>query len=201
MKKIKKKKAFIGALISGISSIAGVIGDSIRAKKEAQLAQERYEKEQGEIYAKEAQATAQALTQEAQNQQYVEQMKSRISFKMGGTKKIKKKKAGLGAEWKNMSSLDKAGDILGGVGGAVSGISSLIGGLTYQPKDYTLKYNDTIQAQAPKIIKDPNQAAQQTILAMQQASAQTYNKNINPILSQARLGAKRVVKKNLNRFK
>ena len=204
MKKIKKKKAFIGSIISGVGAIAGVIGNAVKAKKDADLAQKQYENQQGEIYKKEALDLANTLTQEANSQDYVEQMKNRISFKMGGsckTKRIKKKKAGLGADWNAMSSLDKAGDIIGGVGGAIGGVADLIGGLTHKPKDYSLKYSDPIQAQATKVIKDPNQAAQQTALAMQQASNNPYNKNINPILSQARLGTKLVVKKNLNRFK
>ena len=99
---------------------------------------------------------------------------------MGGkcnTKRIKKKKANLGTEWKEMSVLNKINDITNGIGGAVGGIGGLIGGLTYNPKDYTLKHSDTIVAQQPKVI------------------------NQNPILAQAKLGCKRIKKRNTNRFK
>ena len=102
-----------------------------------------------------------------------------------------------------MSSLDKANDITGGLGGAIGGISGLIGGLTYNPKDYTLKYADPIQAQAPKVLKAPNDIVQQTNLAMQQVANPQMNLNQvqNPILNQAKLGTKRIKQKNLNRFK
>ena len=207
MKKIKKKKAFIGAIINGVGAIAGAIGQGIKAKKDAELQEQQYRNQQGEIYKKEAINLANVLTQEANSQDYVQQMKNRISIdRLGGqhkTKRIKKKKAGLGAEWNKMSSLDKANDITGGLGGAIGGISGLIGGLTYNPKDYTLKYADPIQAQAPKVLKAPNDMVQQTNLAMRQVANPQMNLNQvqNPILNQAKLGTKRIKQKNLNRFK
>ena len=207
MKKIKKKKAFIGAIISGVGAIAGAIGQGIKAKKDAELQEQQYRNQQGEIYKKEAIDFANILTQEANSQDYVQQMKRRISIdRLGGqhkTKRIKKKKAGLGAEWKNMSSLNKANDITGGLGGAIGGVAGLIGGLTHNPKDYTLKYADPIQAQAPKVLKAPNDMVQQTNLAMQQVANPQMNLNQvqNPILNQAKLGTKRIKQKNLNRFK
>lgn len=206
MKKIKKK-AFIGAIISGVGALAGAIGKGIKAKKDAELQQQQYENRQGEIYKQEALNLANVLSQEANSQDYVQQMKNRISIdRLGGehkTKRIKKKKATLGAEWNEMSSLQKTNDIVGGVGGAIGGIADLIGGLAYKPKDYTLKYSDTIQAQTPKIIKTPNDIVQQTNLAMQQVTNPQIRLNQvqNPILSQAKLGTKRVKQKNLNRFK
>lgn len=186
MKKIKKK-AFIGAIISGVGALAGAIGKGIKAKKDAELQQQQYENQQGEIYKQEALNLANVLSQEANSQDYVQQMKNRISMdRLGGehkTKRIKKKKAFIGT--------------------AITGVADLIGGLTYKPKDYTLKYSDTIQAQTPKIIKTPNDIVQQTNLAMQQVTNPQVRLNQvqNPILSQAKLGTKRVKQKNLNRFK
>lgn len=187
MKKIKKKKAFIGAIINGVGAIAGAIGQGIKAKKDAELQEQQYRKQQGEIYKQDALNLANVLTQEANSQDYVQQMKNRISIdRLGGqhkTKRIKKKKAGLG--------------------GAIGGVADLIGGLSYKPKDYTLKYSDTIQAQAPKVFKAPNDMVQQTNLAMQQVANPQMNLNQvqNPILNQAKLGTKRIKQKNLNRFK
>lgn len=187
MKKIKKKKAFIGAIIGGVGAIAGAIGQGIKAKKDAELQEQQYRNQQGEIYKKEAINLANILTQEANSQDYVQQMKNRISIdRLGGqhkTKRIKKKKAGLG--------------------GAIEGIAGLIGGLTYNPKDYTLKYTNPIKAQAPKVLKAPNDIVQQTNLAMRQGANPQMNLNQvqNPILNQAKLGTKRIKQKNLNRFK
>ena len=184
MKKIKKKKAFLGSIFSAI-------GNVVSAQKQAELQQQQFEKQQGLIYKQEAQQLANVLSQEANSQDYVQQMKNRVTLnKLGGehkTKKIKKKKAFLG--------------IANAIGDSLGGAINMIGALTNTPKDYTLQHNDPIKSITPKVIKDPNQAAQQTAFAMQQAYTNQYNKNINPILSQARLGAKRVVKKNLNRFK
>ena len=191
MKKIKKKKAFIGAIINGVGAIAGAIGQGIKAKKDAELQEQQYRNQQGLIYKQEAQQLANVLTQEANSQDYVQQMKNRVTLnRLGGehkTKKIKKKKAFLG--------------IANAIGDSIGGAINMIGALTNTPKDYTLQHNDPIKSIAPKVIKDPNQAAQQTALAMQQAYTNPYNQNINPVLNQARLGTKRVVKKNLNRFK
>lgn len=205
MKKIKKK-AFIGAIINGVGALAEAIGKGIKAKKDAEFQQQQYENQQGEIYKQDALTLANVLSQEANSQSYVDQMKKRISFKMGGnckTKKIKKKKATLGAEWNKMSSLQKTNDIMGGTVGAIGGVADLIGGLTYKPKDYTLKHSDIIQAQTPKIIKTSNDIVQQTNLAMQQGAnpQMRLNQVQNPVLSQAKLGTKRVKQKNLNRFK
>ena len=207
MKKIKKKKAFIGAIISTLGAIGGAIGQGIKANKDAALQEQQHRNQQGEIYKQEAFDLANILTQEANSQDYVQQMKNRISIdRLGGqhkTKRIKKKKAGLGAEWNEMSSLNKANDIIGGIGGAIGGTTGLIGGLTHNPKDYTLKYADPIQVQTPKVIKAPNDIFQQTNLAMQQVANPQMNLNQvqNPILNQAKLGTKRIKQKNLNRFK
>ena len=198
MKKIKKKKAFIGAIINTVGQVAGLIGKGIKAKKDADFQQQQYEDQQGKIYANEALQLGNALTQEANSQSYVDQMKNRISFKMGGnckTKRIKKKKATLGSEWKEMSSLQKTNDIIGGVGGAIGGIGDLIGGLSYKPKDYTLKHSYPIVAQQTKVIKDPNTPIQPIVPQQPQMI------NQNPILAQAKLGCKRIKKRNTNRFK
>lgn len=199
MKKIKKKKALIGTIFNTIGEVVGLIGNKIKAKKDAELQQRQYENQQGEIFRQENQQLANVLSQELNYQDYVQQMKNRVSLnRLGGkcnTKKIKKKKATLGSESKQMSSLNKANDIIGGIGGAIGGISDLIGGLTYNPKDYTLKHSDPIVAQQAKVIKDPNAPIQPIVPQQPQMI------NQNPILAQAKLGCKRIKKRNTNRFK
>lgn len=182
MKKIKKKKAFIGGVFDSIANI-------INQQKQNELQQRQYEKQQGLIFKQENQQLANILTQEANSQGYVQQMKNRISINKLGGKTIKKKKAFLG--------------IANAIGDSIGGAINLIGSLANDPKDYTLKYTDPIQAQAPKVLKAPNDMLQQTNLAMQQVANPQMNLNQvqNPIFNQAKLGAKRIKQKNLNRFK
>ena len=206
MKKIKKK-AFVGTILSAVGTVAGIASKFIKAKRDAKAQEQQYKTQQLEFNRQSNFDLANVLNQEINSQDYVDQMKNKISLdRLGGEhkiKRIKKKKATLGSEWKEMSSMNKVNDIVGGIGGAIGGVTDLIGGLTYKSKDYTLKYSDTIQAQTPKIIKTPNDIVQQTNLAMQQSTnPQTrLNQVQNPILSQAKLGTKRIKQKNLNRFK
>ena len=174
MKKIKKKKAFIGGVFNSIANI-------INQQKQNELQQKQYEDQQGLIFKQEGQQLANVLTQEANSQGYVEQMKKRISMNKLGGKTIKKKKAFLG--------------IANAIGDSVGGAINLIGSLVNNPKDYTLKHSDPIVAQQAKVIKDPNATVQQPIVQQPQII------NQNPILAQAKLGCKRIKKRNTNRFK
>ena len=174
MKKIKKKKAFLGSVFSAI-------GNVVNAKNQADIQQQQYEYQQGEIFKQQEMQKANILTQEANNQQYVEQMKKRISLNKLGGKTIKKKKAFLG--------------IANAIGDTIGGAINMIGTIANKPKDYTLKYSDPIVAQQAKVIKDPNAPIQQPITQQPQMI------NQNPILAQAKLGCKRIKKRNTNRFK
>lgn len=175
MKKIKRnKKAFLGSVFSAI-------GNVVNARNQADLQQQQYEYQQGEIFRQQEMQKANILTQDANNQQYVEQMKNRISFGMGGKKRIKKKKAFLG--------------IANAIGDSIGGAINMIGAIANKPKDYTLKYSDPIVAQQAKVIKDPNAPIQPIVPQQPQMI------NQNPILAQAKLGCKRIKKRNTNRFK
>ena len=194
MKKIKKKKAFIGAIIEGVKDITGTISGVINAKRQADANRAEYERQQGEIYANEALQLGNVLTQEANSQGYVDQMKKRISFKMGG-KKIKKKKCAVGGNVYGGSQVfgqtgnEYAGVANAGITGAT--VSAIIG--AFNPTEtLTLKHNAAVQAQAPKVIKDPIQPI---------VPQQPQMINQNPILAQAKLGCKRIKKRNTNRFK
>lgn len=210
MKKIKKK-AFIGAIIEGVKDITGTIAGVINAKRQADATRKEYERQQGEIYANEALQLGNILTQEANSQDYVEQMKKRITFKMGGNynnrfknkNKIKnKKKANLGTITKVFGQTGNEYSQVANAGITGSTVAAIMGAIN-PTETLTLKQNIPIQAQTPKIIKTPNDIVQQTNLAMQQVTnpQARLNKVQNPILSQAKLGTKRVKQKNLNRFK
>lgn len=223
MKKIKKKKAWLGAVISAIGSIAGAVANGIGAKKDAEAKQDAYENQQGQLFAQNAQKTANIFSQESQNQGYVQQMKDRITYsKMGGNfknrfykSKNKKKKANLGttSEINNTSGGIKntAGGIISGIGNAASGIGGLVTSLAYQPKDYTLQNVDNVTLQTPKIIKNPYNTTEENINQEQQAIKQQNIQMGNQIMQNMhqnqlnnkiyKLGGKRIKQKNLNRFK
>lgn len=174
MKKIKNKKAFIGGVFNSIANI-------INQQKQNELQQKQYENQQGLIFKQEGQQLANVLTQEANSQGYVEQMKKRVSMNKLGGKTIKKKKAFLG--------------IANAIGDSIGGAINMIGAIANKPKDYTLKYSDPIVAQQAKVIKDPNAPIQPIV------PQQSQMINQNPILAQAKLGCKRIKKRNTNRFK
>lgn len=261
MKRIKKKKAFIGALISGIGAIAGTIGNAVRSKKQAkfqaeqQAAQLEFEKQQTELNRQaereqfnlqqkaleeqrrleqeaadrqwQKQQTeankqaaiqqAQAMTEEAQNQEYVDVMKSRVTLKCGGkfkdrnNKNKTKKKASLGLmdAWKGQSSLAKAGDIMGGVGSAIGGVGSLITSLVSKPapvvKQEAIKpqvFKPTVLApvEHKQVVQgETYQAAKKKVI--KQANSNNQLANIqNATMPLAKLG-KKVKYKSINRFK
>lgn len=231
MKKIKKKKAFIGAALAGIGIAADIIGKAVGARKEENLKRREYEREQGQVYKDEALSHIGIMNQELNNRGYIDAMKSRITFKMGGDysnrfksnkTKTKKKKCNLGAksETNDTNANDNnqnetnntnqngtnetkiAGNVISGLTSLGSGITSLA--MSFKdPISYNINRTIPIQAQAPKVLKAPNDMVQQTNLAMQQvANPQLYTNQVqNSILSQAKLGTKRIKQKNLNRFK
>ena len=200
MKKIKKKKAFIGAIIQGVNDLVGTASGLITASNEAKSKRKEFERQQGEIYNQEALQLAQALSLEANQQEgYVDAMKSRVGFKMGGkakTKRIKKKCAVGGNIYGGTQAFgaignEYSGQALGGgiMGQTVSAVMNLIKGPAEQ---LVLKHNAPSQAQQAKVIRTPNQPIQQT-----------YPQNViqNPVLNQAKLGTKRIKQRNTNRFK
>ena len=194
MKKIKKKKAFIGAIIEGVKDVTGTIAGVINSKRQADANIAEYERQQGEIYKNEAFQLGNILTQEANSQGYVDQMKKRISFKMGG-KKLKRKKCAVGGNVYGGSQVfgqtgnEYASVANAGITGAT--VSAIIG--AFKPTEtLSLKHNAAVQAQAPKVIKDPNNP----IIPQQPQMI-----NQNPVLAQAKLGCKRIKKRNTNRFK
>ena len=223
MKKIKKKKAFIGAALAGIGIAADIIGKAVGARKEENLKRKEYEREQGQVYKDEALSHVGVMNQELNNRGYIDAMKSRITFKMGGNYsnrfksnkiKTKKKKFEKGGEQRietntnqnnsflNSNGAKTAGDIIGGLTSLGSGVANLAMS-SKTPTIYNINRSIPIQTQPNKVIKAPNDMVQQTNLAMQQvANPQLYTNQVkNPILNQAKLGTKRIKQKNLNRFK
>lgn len=85
VKRDNRKKAFLGALIGGIASIAGsAIGAAKRRKAEReQLRQQQIEQNQND-----AKAQAQALTAAVADQDYVDEYNKKVTLKMGGNKKF-----------------------------------------------------------------------------------------------------------------
>lgn len=198
MKKIKKK-AFIGAIIEGVKDITGTVANVINAKRQADANRAEYERQQGEIYANEALQLGNVLTQEANSQGYVDQMKKRIDLqRLGGSRRIKRKKCAMGGNvYGGTQVFGQTGNEYAGVASAgITGATvAAIMGAIKPTETRILKNNAAIQAQAPKVIKDPNAPIQPIVPQQPQMI------NQNPILAQAKLGCKRIKKRNTNRFK
>lgn len=200
MKKIKKKKAFVGAIVEGVRDLVGTATGLITASNEAKAKRKEFERQQGEIYNQEALQLGQALSLEANQQEgYVNAMKSRVGFKMGGkakTKRIKKKCAVGGNIYGGTQAFGAIGNEYSGqaLGGGITGqtVSGIINAIKGPADQLVLKHNAPAQAQQAKVIRTPNQPIQQM-----------YPQNVvqNPVLNQAKLGTKRVKQRNTNRFK
>lgn len=92
-KKVKRDKAFLGAIIGAVAGLAGsAIGSSINSRKaKAQLeTQQRAQNKQDTL------AMAQNLSASYGNQEYVDEFNKRVTFKNGG--KMKKRKCSVGTK-------------------------------------------------------------------------------------------------------
>lgn len=90
-KKVKRDKAFLGAIIGTVAGLAGsAIGSSINSRKsKAQLeTQQRAQNKQDTL------AMAQNLSSSYGNQEYVDEFNKRVTFKNGGKMKRRKCSAG-----------------------------------------------------------------------------------------------------------
>lgn len=141
MKKVIKtdnrKKAFLGALIGGVASIAG---SAIGAAKRRKAEREKLKQQQIEQNQNDAKAQAQALTASVANQDYVDEYNKKVTLKMGGNKKfndrIKSNKTKSNRIFKcggrkkaEMGSLIGQGGVGGEIGDAISGIGGLTNSL------------------------------------------------------------------------
>lgn len=137
VKRDNRKKAFLGALIGGIASIAG---SAIGAAKRRKAEREKLKQQQIEQNQNDAKAQAQALTASVANQDYVDEYNKKVTLKMGGNKKfndrIKSNKTKSNRIFKcggrkkaEMGSLIGQNGVGGEIGGAMSGIGGLANSL------------------------------------------------------------------------
>lgn len=141
MKKVIKtdnrKKAFLGALIGGVASIAG---SAIGAAKRRKAEREKLKQQQIEQNQNDAKIQAQALTASVANQDYVDEYNKKVTLKMGGDKKfndrIKSNKTKSNRIFKcggrkkaEMGSLIGQNGVGGEIGDAMSGIGGLANSL------------------------------------------------------------------------
>lgn len=170
MKKVIKtdnrKKAFLGALIGGVASIAG---SAIGAAKRRKAEREKLKQQQIEQNQNDAKAQAQALTASVANQDYVDEYNKKVTLKMGGDKKfndrIKSNKTKSNRIFKcggrkkaEMGSLIGQNGVGGEIGDAMSGIGGLANSL-FAPNSATkqVKKADGFSTTGPKInIKTPD---------------------------------------------
>lgn len=170
MKKVIKtdnrKKAFLGALIGGVASIAG---SAIGAAKRRKAEREKLKQQQIEQNQNDAKAQAQALTASVADQDYVDEYNKKVTLKMGGDKKfndrIKSNKTKSNRIFKcggrkkaEMGSLIGQNGVGGEIGDAMSGIGGLANSLfapNSAPKQ--VKKADGFSTTGPKInIKTPD---------------------------------------------
>lgn len=164
MKKVIKtdnrKKAFLGALIGGVASIAG---SAIGAAKRRKAEREKLKQQQIEQNQNDAKAQAQALTASVANQDYVDEYNKKVTLKMGGNKKfndrIKSNKTKSNRIFKcggrkkaEMGSLIGQNGVGGEIGDAMSGIGGLANSLfTPSSAPKQVKKADGFSTTGPKI--------------------------------------------------
>ena len=170
MKKVIKtdnrKKAFLGALIGGVASIAG---SAIGAAKKRKAEREKLKQQQIEQNQNDAKAQAQALTASVADQDYVDEYNKKVTLKMGGDKKfndrIKSNKIKSNRIFKcggqkkaEMGSLIGQNGVGGEIGDAMSGIGELANSLfapSSAPKQ--VKKADGFSTTGPKVeMKTPD---------------------------------------------
>ncbi len=170
MKKVIKtdnrKKAFLGALIGGVASIAG---SAIGAAKKRKAEREKLKQQQIEQNQNDAKAQAQALTASVADQDYVDEYNKKVTLKMGGDKKfndrIKSNKTKSNRIFKcggqkkaEMGSLIGQNGVGGEIGDAMSGIGGLANSLfapSSVPKQ--VKKADGFSTTGPKVeMKTPD---------------------------------------------
>lgn len=159
VKRDNRKKAFLGALIGGVASIAGsAIGAAKRRKAEReQLRQQQIEQNQND-----AKAQAQALTAAVADQDYVDEYNKKVTLKMGGNKKfndrIKSNKTKSNRIFKCGGQKKAKMGFLSGIGDAMSGIGGLANSLfTPSSAPKQVKKADGFSTTGPKVeIKTPN---------------------------------------------
>lgn len=170
MKKVIKtdnrKKAFLGALIGGVASIAG---SAIGAAKRRKAEREKLKQQQIEQNQNDAKAQAQALTASVADQDYVDEYNKKVTLKMGGNKKfndrVKSNKTKSNRIFKcggqkkaKMGSLIGQNGVGGEIGDAMSGIGGLVNSLfTPSSAPKQVKKADGFSTTGPKVeIKTPD---------------------------------------------
>lgn len=166
VKRDNRKKAFLGAIIGGVASIAG---SAIGAAKRRKAEREKLKQQQIEQNQNDAKAQAQALTASVANQDYVDEYNKKVTLKMGGDKKfndrIKSNKTKSNRIFKcggqkkaEMGSLIGQNGVGGEIGDAMSGIGGLANSLfapSSAPKQ--VKKADGFSTTGPKVeMKTPD---------------------------------------------
>lgn len=212
MKKViktdNKKKAFLGALIGGVASIAG---SAIGAAKRRKAEREKLKQQQIEQNQNDAKAQAQALTASVADQDYVDEYNKKVTLKMGGDKKfndrIKSNKTKSNRIFKcggqkkaEMGSLIGQNGVGGEIGDAMSGIGGLANSLfapSSAPKQ--VKKADGFSTTGPKInIKTPdyvNNTNNNNINTAANSNTQQQNNQFVDRSNTLRCGGKKRIKR------
>lgn len=141
-KKVKRDKAFLGAIIGAVAGIGGAIGVGAMGKHSAEKAQRQQQIAQNR---KDTYSMAQNLSNSYGNQEYVDEFNKRITFKKGGKmntkydRLVREKKFACGGRKKACGGRAKAAcgtrkkaawggsdtsDLINGLGSAGSSLAS-----------------------------------------------------------------------------
>ena len=110
-KKVKRDKAFLGAIIGAVAGIGGAIGVGAMGKHSAEKAQRQQQIAQNR---KDTYSMAQNLSNSYGNQEYVDEFNKRVTFKKGGKmntkydRLVREKKFACGGRKKACGSRVKA---------------------------------------------------------------------------------------------
>lgn len=145
VKRDNRKKAFLGALIGGIASIAG---SAIGAAKRRRAEREKLKQQQIEQNQNDAKAQAQALTAAVADQDYVDEYNKKVTLKMGGNKKFNDR---IKSNKTKSNRIFKFGAAMSGIGGLANSL------FTSSSAPKQVKKADGFSTTGPKVeIKTPN---------------------------------------------
>lgn len=174
MKQVKRKKAFIGAIINAVGSIAGGIGQAISAKKQAKAEEEQFQKEQREQYKQDIISSANALQEQFANQDYAKQIRNSQSLRNGGkvimnkyrdrfyNKKKTKRCGGRAKKEDGGSWQSTVDDVASGIASGASGFGSLISAIATKPQEEkTIQNLSTPMNTGVKTLSTPTTGVQQ----------------------------------------
>ena len=169
MKKDVRKKAFIGAIIGAAASIGGGILNGIKQRKAIKAQQKQQTENEGF-------QQAQSLSQQYNNQDYIDDYKKKITLRNGGKIKTTKGNDRILVNKKLKCGGRRKAELGQEIGNASGGIGGLVGSLMGTPKQMQQSYGFDYDAKT-------------------EVANNSYDNNYEDRLQQAKLGLKKYIKR------